>query len=1074
MKTLRIAVRLMLLCGIGAGCSSNSQTGVWIRVISPDVAISQARLYIYDAAGSSLEPVAWHDVPEVPLPTARVFDLNAQDPQNQLWVLVLAGREVQDKIRVTGIGYNNKREVAFGEMGVVTFKAGAILDGVDGENRPLVLELSGCTDNDGDGYCPPSDCDDADGQINPEAMERCGDGRDNNCNGTIEEDCPCQPGDRRDCWPDWAPAFEQLCQPKGDQGEYSCPCRQGQQDCQNGTWGLCQDLILPRSEDCDNNLDDNCNGFQDKKDLGCGGCVPGSSDACYNGPDGTRNVGQCKEGIKFCRENGSWSEICEGEITPTDEICDGYDNDCDKIIDNNLKDVPDCSLHTGCCTGALQVCQGGSGYRDCTDDEYRARALENCGAADNYGQEKCDNLDNDCDGETDEGQEAVDDCQRKYPSLANADISGCSAGQCLMVCRGLWGNCNTDINDGCETPLNTLTNCGSCASVCSCPICQIPDCSSGTCQCSNVPQGQDPYGQCPTDTCKTGACDGNGACENLPAGYEGSEGGGQACPVCQDCGSNGTCVAVSRNVKDVGCDATCKVCDGSGNCGNVSQGQDPFDECPAATCKTGTCDGQGKCGDLSAGAEGNEGGGLACPVCQDCNGSGACTLVGYSKKDNGCDGICRMCDGSGNCTNVPRDEDPNSDCPAATCKTGFCDGNGACGNLPAGSEGNEGGGTACPTCKDCNGNGNCVNVTNSTKDNGCSGTCTYCVGGSCTNVPIGQDPLNDCTPSGCISTGNCNGAGACEVPAPGTDPNNYCPAATCKTGFCDGNGACGNLPAGSEGNEGGGAACPTCQDCGSNGSCVAVNNAKDVGCIDLCKACYNGSCGNVPNNQDPFGECSPVECQSTDYCGGNGACAMPADGIECGSRYCNGNQFIKKICQSGSCSGTYVIETCNANETCTSSGCFCGNSGLNCVGNDINYCCLNNPEGCYNITNNPQHCGTSCTNCGQNAYCNNGSCACNVGYANCDSDWTNGCEVNLTNDINNCGSCNTKCTNNHGTTSCVGSQCQPFCNPPTWSDCDGDPSNGCETSLCNDQNCGSCQNSCTPPAHCNNSCTECQ
>jgi hypothetical protein len=50
-----------------------------------------------------------------------------------------------------------------------------------------------CIDSDGDGYsidggsCGPVDCDDTNADINPAAMEICGDGIDNNCNSLMDE-----------------------------------------------------------------------------------------------------------------------------------------------------------------------------------------------------------------------------------------------------------------------------------------------------------------------------------------------------------------------------------------------------------------------------------------------------------------------------------------------------------------------------------------------------------------------------------------------------------------------------------------------------------------------------------------------------------------------------------------------------------------------------------------------------------------------------------------------------------------------------------------------------------------------
>ncbi len=62
-----------------------------------------------------------------------------------------------------------------------------------------------CTDNDGDGYsieggsCGAMDCDDNNAEVNPGALEACGDGVDNNCNGQIDSvDAVCQSNDSGD------------------------------------------------------------------------------------------------------------------------------------------------------------------------------------------------------------------------------------------------------------------------------------------------------------------------------------------------------------------------------------------------------------------------------------------------------------------------------------------------------------------------------------------------------------------------------------------------------------------------------------------------------------------------------------------------------------------------------------------------------------------------------------------------------------------------------------------------------------------------------------------------------------
>jgi len=54
------------------------------------------------------------------------------------------------------------------------------------------------------------------------------------------------------------------------------------------------------------------------------------------------------------------------------------------------------------------------------------------------------------------------------------------------------------------------------------------------------------------------------------------------------------------------------------------------------------------------------------------------------------------------------------------------------------------------------------------------------------------------------------------------------------------------------------------------------------------------------------------------------------------------------------------------------------------------------------------------------------ACVCNAGYANCDGNQANGCEVNLTSDSNNCGACGNVCP---AGTLCLNSACVPSATP---------------------------------------------
>lgn len=84
---------------------------------------------------------------------------------------------------------------------------------------------------------------------------------------------------------------------------------------------------------------------------------------------------------------------------------------------------------------------------------------------------------------------------------------------------------------------------------------------------------------------------------------------------------------------------------------------------------------------------------------------------------------------------------------------------------------------------------------------------------------------------------------------------------------------------------------------------------------------------------------------------------------------------------------------------------------------------------------------------------------CGTGFANCDDNVGNGCEVNLNADPLHCGTCRNACSDANGEAVCAGGQCGTTCSPG-FDSCDSDIATGCETDIQTVDDCGGCGVTC--------------
>jgi hypothetical protein len=123
---------------------------------------------------------------------------------------------------------------------------------------------------------------------------------------------------------------------------------------------------------------------------------------------------------------------------------------------------------------------------------------------------------------------------------------------------------------------------------------------------------------------------------------------------------------------------------------------------------------------------------------------------------------------------------------------------------------------------------------------------------------------------------------------------------------------------------------------------------------------------------------------------------------------------------------------------------------------------------CVDTATDTQHCGrcdNPCSFANASATCVAGMCTldtCAAGFGDCNGEPSDGCETDLSRDLGECGSCDNPCIPPpNATSTCEDGECGFVCEAG-FGDCDGDAVNGCETDLQTDPDyCGSCNVDCS-------------
>lgn len=628
--------------------------------------------------------------------------------------------------------------------------------------------------------------------------------------------------------------------------------------------------------------------------------------------------------------------------------CDTPYADCDDNPDNGCEADLTSTDHCGLCNAACKLSHAGARC------ESGRCMLDKCES----GFDDCDdNPNNGCE----RGIASVRDCGKcggscDKPAHATA---GCDTGRCgVGQCDPGYGDCNHELKDGCEQPLNDLAHCGSCDSSCQRPHVAKSECENGSCVVTGCEPGWEDCNGKPEDGCEANlaAADSCGACGRsctLPHVAQAS---------CDQVNDKPQCDIDKRCAEGQTCDKSVRGCaKGYADCDDK-----PDNGCETDVTRLNNCGGCGK----SCVAD------HAIMACENdkCVNKGCDPGYGHCSELGGCVSLLNDPKNCGQCGKACGGDTPQ--CAGGRCTAQTCD----------------------ATHADCDGQSNnqCeTNLTDAMSCGGCGVVCpaaphttAQCRDGRCQIGPCQTgyadcdgDPRNGCE----VALSGLNDCGGCNQPCivPHGEPR--CEQGKCQVARCDDGRADCNQQA-ADGCESDLGSPVSCRGCGM--SCRGLPNVAasscgedgcDLQCQDMRADCdgqlQNGceadltaaqSCGSCARNCTTLpnvtaASCSQGACRDLTCAAGTGDCNDDAaDGCE---------RLLRTANDCGACD--QPCAPAHAQADCSTGQCKiskCDPGYGDCDGDPKN--------GCEALLNSPSHCGACDKACANGSTCSNGVCGC--------------------------------------------------------------------------------------------------